>query len=232
MSRANEQGFTTPVWHGTKHNFNEFRGPLRTDGGDFGIHVATVPETANRATGTDLSPDLARLLPEDRINHAHLRGTKTLPMLARIQNSLRTPDMGIWKTPSNWIGILGDPAYMNQSGKMSQAHRHLRPPMDPGLLDEILQLAYKHQNPRNVQYDPSRVASFQSELNQLLRGKNYDSIQYPNHTEGRGEDSYLLLDPSQLRSIFAKFDPRNIGSKDLLAGAAPPMIMAQPKEDK
>src|SRR6266571_1169753 len=55
-------------------------------------------------------------------------------------------------------------------------------------------------------------------LRDLIKSKGYDSIKYVNEHEDPGSISYITLDPSQARSQFAKFNPRQSG-KAHLAGA-------------
>jgi hypothetical protein len=59
------------------------------------------------------------------------------------------------------------------------------------------------------------------EIRKALEEKGYDGIIYQNRYEGskRGEDSYIIFDPKNIRSKFAKFDPKNRNSSDLLAAA-------------
>jgi len=42
---------------------------------------------------------------------------------------------------------------------------------------------------------------------QQLREQGYDHIPYVNSVEDRGSVSYLVLEPKNLRSRFAEFDP-------------------------
>jgi hypothetical protein len=53
----------------------------------------------------------------------------------------------------------------------------------------------------------------------LLR-KGYDGIKYSNTQEGRGT-SYAFIDPTNIRSRFAAFDPMRRDSSDIMAGVAP-----------
>jgi hypothetical protein len=52
-----------------------------------------------------------------------------------------------------------------------------------------------------------------------LRNQGYDSIVYRNTFEGgKSRDSYIILNPENLRSKFAKFDPAETASPALSAG--------------
>ncbi len=56
------------------------------------------------------------------------------------------------------------------------------------------------------------------EIRQGLKKQGYDGIRYKNVIEGSGKDySYIVFDPQNIRSRFAKFDPAKADSADLLA---------------
>ena len=60
----------------------------------------------------------------------------------------------------------------------------------------------------------------------MIRNEGFDSIKYLNRHENnlirsQGDPySYIILDPKDLRSPNAKFDPAKAGSADLLSGIA------------
>jgi hypothetical protein len=64
-----------------------------------------------------------------------------------------------------------------------------------------------------------------SDIVKALKDKGYDSIVYKNRFEGRdavkgkGADSLIVFDPSNIRSVNAAFDPEKSGSSTLLAAA-------------
>jgi hypothetical protein len=197
MARATEQGFTTPVWHGTRDTFSQFRGPVQPKTHDFGIHVATTPATANRAIGHGLKAN-------DPLIWDYDPKSNILPLLARIQKSLEMPDVGLWKNPRYWLDIK-----RNQSPFKTN---------DPEFLQELIALAEKHKYPPKVIDNPRQSLAFQQDLLDMLQKRRYDSIKYPNKVEGLGEPSYLILDPRNLRSVNATFDPAKLGkTRDLLA---------------
>jgi hypothetical protein len=57
-------------------------------------------------------------------------------------------------------------------------------------------------------------------FSQYLRSEGYDVIPYVNDVEDKGNLSYLVLNPTRLRSEFAKFDPKKLNSANLSAGLA------------
>lgn len=209
MSRAKAQGYTTPVWHGTNKAFSEFQGPIRNDHGDFGIHVATSPYTASKAVGENPLDDAVYPFTTGSSNK-FTAGRMIMPLLAKIKKSFEVGDRGLWRTPSNWTNYPGESALKKTTN-------------DPDTLEQILQVARQHTTAKsnkplaNVIYDPQNSLKFQSQLKDILQSRGYDSIKYPNNVEGLGEPSYLLLDPTQVRSRFANFDPDKVNSKDIMA---------------
>ena len=62
----------------------------------------------------------------------------------------------------------------------------------------------------------------------------FDSVvlkDYP-HPGGIVADTLVVFDPARLRSRFAKFDPRKLEKKDLLAGVAPFIILGAAKAEQ
>ena len=63
---------------------------------------------------------------------------------------------------------------------------------------------------------PDRYLSM-SLVRQAIMDAGYDSIVYRNDVEGRrGEDSYIIFDPANIRSVNAAFDPAQSGSANIL----------------
>ncbi len=64
-----------------------------------------------------------------------------------------------------------------------------------------------------------KAKQFMDELRQMIKAEGYDSVKYRNEIEGDRDYSYIALDPSQIRSVSAKFDPEQKESADILAAA-------------
>ena len=71
-------------------------------------------------------------------------------------------------------------------------------------------------------------------IEDVMRERNYDSIAYPNETEGRrGVESMMFVDPDRIRSRFAAFDPfrRNAAVAAAMGVAAPDLQAAEDKAE-
>lgn len=66
----------------------------------------------------------------------------------------------------------------------------------------------------------SQMRNVQQAYGEQLRAAGHDVIPYINEHEDIGSLSYLVLDPTRLRSKFAKFDPKKLNSANLSAGLA------------
>lgn len=59
------------------------------------------------------------------------------------------------------------------------------------------------------------------DMRDFLRGIGFDALRYQNDFEAQGSTSYMMLDPSGVRSRHAVFDPARAGEADLLASRVP-----------
>lgn len=135
-------------------------------------------------------------------NHADPTGFRILPLKMRTENMLDVPDAGRW-TPDHvrrfWFNPDGSPAAgANMPEAMST---EIRTAIDRG------------------DFGGKPWNDF---LRDTIQGHGFDSVRYDNVAEGGGH-SYIALDPSQLRSRFAAFDPAQANSSDLLAAHANPL---------
>jgi hypothetical protein len=207
MARADALGYTHDVYHGTNKDFTEFNDPIRYGGygsGDFGIHVSSDPLAANRRSNA-LNPDEGNF-PLDDVE----QGARVLPLKAQMNKTLTLPDMGIWKDPSNYIRKYHD-ALDEESGRDAIS--------DPEFMGRMAEEAMKIKKLQGVNY-ADQMDLWQHKARELMQDAGYDSIKYANNVESDGAPSYLLMDPRQLRSKFAAFDPKRANSRDLLASLA------------
>jgi hypothetical protein len=68
-----------------------------------------------------------------------------------------------------------------------------------------------------------RAAKSKDSITDFFKNEGYDSVRLYNDagSGGRNVDTTMILDPMNLRSRFAAFDPARINENDLLAGLAP-----------
>lgn len=83
---------------------------------------------------------------------------------------------------------------------------------------------------------PAQFRNAQKAVRQYLLDQGYDSIPYRNSHEDRGSISWISLDPKNIRSRFAAFDPAKADSADLLASRFGPGVplssFASSREDQ
>lgn len=231
-------GMTETVYHGTSPKwslgdpipdpaFREFqvnRGP----GTDVGIHVDPDPRVAGTAVSRGQAKTrpvgIAEFLPPEGVEYKP--GASIMQLAARIENPLDVHDVGMWKSPQNWLGLANDSnhtRHVNDGGFWYTVNDPGTPPA-PAMRD-ILEAARARNIPETTGFaNPLRLEDsqerFAEDLLSILKGHGHDSIRYLNSSEGVGGPSYLLTDPSQLRMPWAQFDPRRAKMGDLLAGIA------------
>lgn len=229
MQRAKDMGYTTDVYHGARDKWlkpDHVTGDIREFNyhqlpwGDAGIHVAEDPEIANTAVKTGL------LSENQYAHHANV-----MPLKAKIQNPLELPDMNLWRNPKYW-----------------EAHLANVPPDTPNyeVVKELHDAAAKMAEGTKLPLGRGKAAPEEVEWPQMfkniLKRHGFDSVKYENEFEyarnkpKEAQYSYMLLDPSQLRSRFAAFDPARAKSGDILASilaaAGLGTAAATPKKDQ
>ena len=82
----------------------------------------------------------------------------------------------------------------------------------PNLMEGLIDTAKAFDAKGRMIEDPRIARSgFQQAIKALLQRNGIDAVAYPNFAEGRGEHSLMLLDPRQLKSLWANFDPLKFG---------------------
>ena len=212
---ADMMGFTTPAFHLTRGDFRHFD-PSAGEG--FGVHVGTA-EAANargrRARGEERYRD----------------GANVMPLRVKLGNAIDLPDPGVWVDPRrvalNWMRPANDKA---APGHVYQHLSSVPMPADleqniSRLLEEWEAHSIAHQAgtmpPWGNESDRSIQAQdwFAPRLRQAFRDAGIDSVSYRNAVEDRGSISHIILDPANIRSVHAKFNPWRLGESDILASA-------------
>ena len=120
-------------------------------------------------------------------------GEHIMPVLLKITKPLEMEDVGDWEVPANVIdGLFDSTEFM---GTVDND--------DVTVLKEIRE---------SIGWPDDEAAIHEIRL--MIKKYGYDSIRYENTSEGAGT-SYIVFDSSQVRSIFAEFDPAKKSSGGL-----------------
>jgi hypothetical protein len=101
------------------------------------------------------------------------------------------------------------------------AHLAGRGRQDPS--SQVYPLLHRAERPVTVELDGDKTNLEVAGTLRDLFEAGHNSVMLKNYTTPSGEKAKKIIavrDPEQLRSVFAKFDPANINSRDLLAGLA------------
>jgi len=105
-ARAEEFGFTTDVYHGTRSDFSEFD-PSEVD---IGVHVGSSEQATNRLLDISEGSNLYSLGTVGqgigRLKGRFDQGSQVMPLKARMTNTLELSDVGEWKNSFNVIDEL------------------------------------------------------------------------------------------------------------------------------
>lgn len=145
------------------------------------------PSTQDFGTHVGSRPTAANNRLKPPGEEAFSEGANVLPLKVRLGNSVRINDLGEW----GYKDVINE---LERAGALKKSDADL-------LHDRYVE--------SGGEYDDAA-------LRKLLRKNGVDSLVYSNKYE-HGGDSYIMLDPKDIRSRFAAFDPSKIDSKDLLA---------------
>ena len=160
---------------------------------DIGFHFATTPAGANTRLNLQKNTDQD---PQDADLQYDLykRAPVIYPVFIKAEKPLRLKDLGLWHP----MAII---RAMAESGAISEEQRQ-----------KIVNDFYMEER--------TREHGFKT-VKKLIKDAGYDSVVYENQTEGIGEDSYIVFDSNQIKSVFNQSptsDPRiqysmNTGSR-------------------
>ncbi len=210
-------GLNTTVFHGTRHNFSEFKLPEEMENyPELGVHFGTLRAAIDRA-GKGYHPAVRQIIEDNLRKNAGI-----------VQNPLSltpTPPSGTTgKTFQVIPAKIGanNPLYIGQDlgtwgpSKIRDAlMKH--PDFDPDELNQAMQMKLTPTMMSNLSPHYEAAEQIQN-LRKLVESKGYDSMTYRNNVEDPGSLSYIIWHPEKARSFYAKFDPAKAGSRNL--GAA------------
>ena len=216
-ARAEEFGFDTDVYHGTLNDFSEFD-PSEVD---IGVHVGSSEQATNRLLDISEGSNLQSLGTVGqgigRLKGRFDQGSQVMPLKARMTNTLELSDVGEWKNSFNVIDeLIENPQFEHKLPELRELRKWAEEE-GPAWRDEYGDSTWD-TSPQN------REAL--DELNRMIRNEGFDSIKYLNRHENnlmrsQGDPySYIILDPKDLRSVNADFNPQRMNEADLQAGIA------------
>jgi len=173
---------------------------------------------------------------QDDIDKA-FKGKSVMPLyLSDDLKSARIIDLNQFKQPQNWLEELTNPYVSNTelgyfnippntempsielpTARGTMRTLHMSPQaFAEGVSDDVWRSAVEAANNFNnrTDFDPRSSLEDKTEwfeaVQKIATDNGYDSFVYKNKKEGSGQDSYMLLDPRQVKSFTSKdFDPNN-----------------------
>ena len=216
-ARADEFGFTTDVYHGTRADFSEFDPNMV----DIGIHVGSPSQATNRlldesSSAVNFSGNIAKGV--TRARNRFDEGSQILPLKAKINNVLEMPDVGEWKNSFNVIdGLIKHPKFKDKVPELQEMRK----------VAEEEGVSYRDEYGDSTWDTSPENRELLNELNTLIRKEGFDTIKYLNEHENNlirktkdDPHSYIILDPKNVRSTSADFNPLRMNEADLQAGIA------------
>ena len=229
--RAEAMGFNTPAYHSTKQDPAVLlpRPPASSRRGtDFGVHVgnadqansAIIPTWHENLLRSQISrPDMSDVSKASYMKDLEnsYSNSQVMPLMVNKGTSFEVPDFGRWNSSNNMLHHVAKErgAYPNYELKAG-----IKTNDEDALKDLINRsaTASDEEHTKNIE--------------DIMRERNYDSIAYPNESEGRrGVESLMFTDPDRIRSRFAAFDPfrRNAAIAAAMGVAAPDLLAAEPE---
>ena len=210
LQRAKEMGFGEELYHGTVADIDEF------EVSDLGVHLGT-----QDAANVRLSDKEATRLGVSRYktrNQNFGKNANVLPVRTSVQNPLRMDDAGEWRDPSSVITELRTSELMSKNPKL---HERLLDMQDEA--DKLHESYASGDLGSEGWYESPEASEMLDEIRKMIEAEGYDSIVYTNFIESRGKDadSIIVLNPKNIRSRYAKFDPAKKDSAKILASTVP-----------
>jgi hypothetical protein len=194
---VDENGDPLVVYHGTGAEFDAFDLDAG-EGNDVGFHFGTTLAANERLAG--IKEAVAR---GDRFDEGD---SKVLELFLRIENPLRLSET----RNGNWQPI----DILNQLFEGDEIHPAFKSDAEKFFNDELMvEIRRKAGGTEKVASWDLEVRSEANEwLDNYLKSKGFDGIVYENAIEDKGSDSYIVFDPTQIKSATGNrgtFDPND-----------------------
>jgi hypothetical protein len=128
------------------------------------------------------------------------------------------PDVGEWKNSFNVIdGLIKHPKFKDKVPELQEMRK----------VAEEEGVSYRDEYGDSTWDTSPENRELLNELNTLIRKEGFDTIKYLNEHENNlirktkdDPHSYIILDPTNVRSTSADFNPLRMNEADLQAGIA------------
>jgi hypothetical protein len=217
-------------YHGTRSDIEYFDPNMV----DLGVHVGTKGQANERLNDLvkkespvysggifgafDLPEGHASRTPDSAFvtGEGSAENAQILPLKVRADYPLRMPDVGEWDRSEVVMYYIGKMLGEDGDPRLKEAFADF----DFDELDDVRDQFYD-----NDEWKASvENREFLDEIRDRIKDAGYDSIVYKNAVESSRDegiqDSMIVLDPSNLRSVNAEFDPAYSNYPDLLAANA------------
>lgn len=237
-----EEHFPFEAFHGTFDEIDE----IDLSKGDIGFHVGTESQASNRLADVAttrgeygyLDPEMARNWDRRYAGAEEFSGARVMPLRVNTGKSLRMPDVGAWQDPeavAYELKQLPQFRYSDIDGIIAAA------PDDKaalaGLREEVQRrgydsIVYKNMAENEAGGSTALTPAAKREWDEILAGREAGEIPtkeaeerlmsiFNKRTSYQSPDSYIMLDPKDIRSRNAAFDPASIGQAGLMRAAVP-----------
>ena len=200
IKRADEMGASSDLYHMTEKNFSEFKKPIAEGAQGKGIYTSTSP---------DRSRGLRSLVDN---SGEFVEGTNIMPVKF-MGESFNEGKTGLALDPFSEEGI----AMLKRFGlRPNKNYSEIKGAKNPdGVHEQINDILMRRASKTHKKFSPEWMEELNRLQNEFSKKAGYTST----FDDYRGYN--MAFDPSNVRSKFARFDPRLSKSKNLLASAAP-----------
>jgi len=222
MARARDMGFDVDAYHGTTEDFNEFDPALfgsNTQDRDakLGVFMTEQPEATDYFAG--FNPEMPTDETLERMKRFNESSAEEVNKTASLLEDFSNGKIDAGEYVNQVEAIRSE--YKQQRLASGSDKWDMQPGYEEGGNIMPLKVAGQLKDvPVNGIYDPEKFAIWAREA----RDEGYDGVRYIGVQDideaPIRHNQILSFNPNNIRSRFAKFDPRNANSANILAGGA------------